>query len=109
MSKYDGRFKVLERKVPGVPMGETEIVMNMGDGTYHVKGLVLTEEQYFERVGDEEIIYLWHDKDGIAAEKAKHERWRANRAIMKAIADRKAQRKRQLRVCRGTYHKGGNA
>lgn len=104
MTRYDGRFKALEKKIPRPDMDEdTEIVMNMDDGTYRVNGLILTEDQYFERVGDGEIVYLWRDKDAIAIEKAKHERWREARAIMKAKAERKEQRKRQLAYKQGTY------
>lgn len=64
MSKYDGRFKALERKLPKGYIGDFEIWLKNEDGTLTDGERTMTEEQ-FNREFEGEIIVLGADNEQV--------------------------------------------
>mgnify|MGYP007001806172 CR=1 FL=1 len=81
MSKYDGRFKALERKLPKGYIGDFEIWLENEDGTLTDGKRTITEEQFKREAAErgEEIITIGYTEEEKEADRIRTERWHENR------------------------------
>jgi hypothetical protein len=80
MSKYDGRMKAIEKKMPHREIGDFEIWIGNGDGTSTgPEGKILTDEQ-LEKESAGDLIITISDEPGTVEKNAEAmARWQAGR------------------------------